>query len=145
MLKDDFEKLYDLLSRSVEDKSLNLNEVLKESVHFFDELKEELPKAPPSERKEMARMMQQLYAKLQEVYKIIAQRAGMTEEDLYTYSENPSNFSPDQWRLIQDTKQELFESTRQLHSKVEGKGATAPKQEKKPKTPKAKRGHWMKS
>lgn len=150
MLKDNFEKLYDLLSRSTEDKSLDLNEVLKESVLFFNHLKENLLLAPPEERKEMVHMMQKLYAKLQEVYKIVAQRAGMTEEELYLYSENPSNFSPDQWGLIQDTKKELFDATRQLHSQAEGKGAPppAPKLDKpttKKKAAKSRRGHWMKS
>lgn len=146
MLKDDFEKLYDMLSRSADDKSLNLSDVLKESVHFFNALKEGLILAPLEERKEMLGMMQQLYSKLQEVYKLIAQRSGMSEEDLYAYSENPSNFSADQWRLMQDTKQELFDVTRQLYSQA-GKKEEAPKLPEKPKKKviKTKRSHWTKS
>jgi len=152
MIKDEFKRLSELLAQAQDIKSVQLEEILKEAVIFFNDIKEGFLKGTPEEKKEMIRMMTELQSKLQDIYKSVAEKSGMSEEELYVYSENPSNFSPEQWKLMQETKNKLFEATRQLYQKIEGKEKTEALKNKQDKTktpskkpPGSKKSGWLKS
>ena len=118
MLRDEYKKLLAFLEQtSVE--QVKLEEILKEAVLFFEALRQEFPQASQEEREEMIQMMTHLHSKLQEVSKKTAQASGMTEDELSTFAENPSNFSPEQWQLVQATKRKLYDSARKFSSKLD--------------------------
>jgi hypothetical protein len=152
MFKREYEKLLALLEQSADAEKVSLEEILKEAVLFFESLRKEFPSAPKEEREEMIQMMSHLHAKLQEISKSTAEASGMSEDELAVFAENPSNFTPEQWREVQQTKRKLYDSARQFSSDLEEKkrkGGQLPKEEaKKPVKPRAKRSSrkdWMKS
>lgn len=152
MIKDKYHKLLKLIEKSVEE--ISLEEILKEAVLFFEELRREFPKAGQEQRVEMIQMMNELHERLKKVSKRVADETGMTEDDLYALAENPSNFSPDQWELVQETKKKLYDSVRKFSSSLEDKNKAVPQpteaqEAKKPMRPPIKRrsrkSDWMKS
>lgn len=152
MLKDKYHKLIKLIDKSVEE--ITLEEILTEAVLFFEELRREFPKASQEQRIEMIQMMNELHERLKKVSKKVAQDTGMNEDDLYALAENPSNFSPDQWQLVQETKKKLYDSVRKFSSSLddqnkEKKQPIEDKEVKKPMRPPIKRrsrkSDWMKS
>ncbi len=150
MIKDRFEKLMELIEESKDLQQVNLDPILMQAVQFFEELRQAYALANDHDRKELVLMMQSLYQKLQTVTKKVAEKAGMSEEELYTYSENPSNFSPDQWRMVQETKKKLFESVRQFSSQIDKekskKSQRTPSKSVKSVSPKnVKKSGWLKS
>lgn len=154
MIKDKYQKLLHLIEKSIEEASLE--DILKEAVQFFEELRREFPKADQDQRIEMVQMMNHLQELLKKVSKKVADQTGLTEDDLYALAENPSNFSPDQWQLVQETKKKLYDSVRKFSGAMEEetkKSQPAEGQEVK-KTPRpmrppiirrSKRSDWMKS
>lgn len=101
----------------------------------------------------MIQMMTHLHARLQEVSKETAEASGMTEEELSSFAENPSNFTPEQWQEVQSSRRQLYDSARKFSStinkegeKAEGAEGKAPK--KKPirsKARRTKRKDWLQS
>lgn len=57
--------------------------------------------------------------------KRIAEKAGMTQEELAAYSQNPSNFTPEEWQLLVQIREQL-DSYRQQAKEIAGPQATIP-------------------
>lgn len=155
MIKEEYKKLLALLEASKDAKNFNLEELLKEAVRFFEQLRSSFPTAPKEQRQEMVEMMSTLHGKIQEISKTVTEASGMTEEELYAYSENPSNFTPEQWRLVQDTRKDLYDSARKLSQAINeqrkaqaGPGSETPIAHPRPirgPTKRAKRSEWKKT
>ncbi|MBS0629832.1 MAG: hypothetical protein JSS30_06375 [Verrucomicrobia bacterium] len=143
MIRKEYERLLGLLSQG---ERVKLEEVLQEAVVFFETLRKEFPNADKETREEMVQMMTQLHSKLQEVAKTTAEASGMTEEELTAYAENPSNFTPEQWQLVQKTRRELYDSARKFSSTMSEQPSEAPKKKTvKEPVKRAKRQDWTKS
>ena len=150
MIKKEYQRLLKLLAKSENLKEFNLEETLKEAVVFFEELRKTFSSAPKEEKEEMIQMMTTLHEKLQQISKKTADESGMTEEELAIFAENPSNFTPEQWQLVQESKRKLYDSARQFSSSVssEERKPKADVEAKKPRKKTAKRKSrkdWMKS
>ena len=149
MFKDEYKRLLALIEKTSDPQAVSLEEILKEAVQFFETLRKEFPKAPKEEREEMIQMMTHLHSKLQETTKSTAEAAGMSEDELAAFSDNPSNFTPEQWQEVQGTKRQLYDSARKFSSSLSEKRSTESKEIKKkpirPKTRRGKRKDWMKS
>lgn len=146
MIKKEYERLLGLLEQK---EGLTLEEILREAVVFFEALRKEFPAATKEEREEMVHMMTHLHSKLQELSKTTAEASGMTEDELSAFAENPSNFTPEQWQLVQKTKKELYDSARKFSSSMtEQPSEDKELPKKKPfhsPTRRAKRQDWTKS
>lgn len=125
-MKEQYEKLFQLIDKANDIKSFNLEDVLKEAVVLFDALRKEYPKASKEEKQELIEMMNKLYKHLQEMSKKMSEKTGMSEEEVASYSENPSNFSPEQWRIVQESKEKLTSSVQRFGSTLR---ETMPKKE----------------
>lgn len=152
MFKEEYQKLFELIEKSEKDpQNFSLEEVLTEAAVFFEELRKTYPIASMEERQVMLEMMQTLHKKLQLVSKKLSESTGMTEEEFRVYSENPSNFPPEQWHLIQETRKTLFDSARKLSQALEQEQQSSPDVQaprSKPirnPTKRAKRKDWKKS
>lgn len=127
MIKDEYHKLLKLIDESEDLKNINLENILKEAVLFFDELRKTYPAASKEERQEIVRMMTHLHSKMQDISKKIAQSTNMTEEELMAYTENPSNFTGEQWASVQETRRKLYDSAHKFSQALEAeKKAKAP-------------------
>lgn len=156
MLRDEYNRLMSLFSQSAEGKKVNLDEVFRESVSFFEHLTHQLKTGTQDEKTEALMMMSELYAQMQIQTKKISQTSGLTEDQLAAYADNPANFTPEQWQMMQESKQKMREVGKDLTKTVsavvpaQNKPALPPHSqagEKKPsgKRPSVKRDQWMRS
>lgn len=138
MIKKEYKKLLAILEESAKLEKVSLEDILKEAVVFFEELRKTFPTASKDEREEMMQMMTHLHGELQRISKETAQKAGMSEDELSAYAENPSNFSPEQWQMVQGSKKQLYDSARKFSSAMEKeqKETQAPEGEEVKKTAK---------
>ncbi|NNM44190.1 MAG: hypothetical protein HKM07_07595 [Chlamydiae bacterium] len=148
MLKDHFEKLLQIFVKGREEKDLDLSALLKETSAFFEEAQKELKTASPDDQKIIFAMIDEMYEKLQSESKRISEKTGMTEEQLMAFSENPKNYSPDQWRDIQNTKKKMMQMGRVvgkiLKPSTPKEGSEKPLESKKI-VRKVKRSDWKRS
>ncbi|HSX03501.1 MAG TPA: hypothetical protein VLG76_02100 [Rhabdochlamydiaceae bacterium] len=124
-MKEQYQKLFHLIEKANDDKSFKLEDVLREAVAFFDGIRMAYMKASKEEKEELLHMMNGLYRRLQETSKQIGEKVGMSEEGLKDYSENPNNFSPEQWKFLQESKNKLHGSVKALSKDLGVKSAKA--------------------
>ncbi len=146
MLKDEFDKLMEHFNKGAEGKKVDMNEILAQSVAFFEQLQKELKEASPEDRDIIFQMMNQMHEKIHAESTRICEQTGMSEEQLLAFSENPKNFTPDQWIQIQSTKKKMMQTGRvigkSLKTKEEGEAPPSPK--KKGRRP-PKKSQWLRS
>jgi hypothetical protein len=151
MLKDDFDRIMEIFMQSAEGKAVNLEQLFAQSMSFFEQLKEVLRKGEAGEKKEAMLLMGELYTKMMAEMKRISARTGLSEEQLFALSENPSNFSQDQWRVIQTAREKLGHTGTDLARIISGGAVTSlpppptPKVPSKKKGSSKKRGGWIQS
>ena len=152
MLRDEFDRLVKLFEEGVEGKPINLNDIFSQSLQFFEHLKVQIASGTSDEKKEAMEMMTQLYTHMMEETKKISERSGLSEEQLIAYADNPANFTPDQWRAIQESKDKISRAGSDLAKVIYEQGPLkAPvEQGKDTKKPpgggkKHKRSQWMRS
>jgi hypothetical protein len=148
MLKDEYNRLIKLFHDGGDGKSINLDEVFSQSIEFFQHLKNQIEKGTDEEKKEAMTMMADMYNQMMAETKKITERSGFSEEQLLAYAENPSNFTPEQWRQIEESKQKISEAGTDLSKALQELTKGAPpspgaKDEKKGK--KSKKSQWMRS
>ena len=110
MLKDEFNHLMALFREGAEGKKVNLHQLFSESLAFFEHLKEEFQQASPEERAEVLQMMTAMHREIIEESKKIMKTSGLTEEQLLSFAENPSNFTPEQWKEFQESKSQIHKA-----------------------------------
>lgn len=150
MIKDKYKKLLHLIDQSTETQEVKLEDILSEAVVFFEELRKEFPKAPKEAKEEMVHMMSTLHSKLQAVSDKVAKETGLSDEDLNAIAEDPSNFTPEQWRLVQESKRKLYDSARKFSSDIAeqtpaGEGVKRKKRPVRARTRRSRRGQWKKT
>ena len=119
MLKDEFARLVTLFQEASAGKTVQLEEIFKESLQFFEHLKSQIATGSQEDRQMAMKMMSELYTQMITVSQRIAERSGMTEEQLMAYAENPANFSPLQWSSIQASKEKIAKAGKELVETVE--------------------------
>ena len=107
MLQDEFNRLSQLFQGAAEGKAVNLEEVFKESLQFFEHLKDQIATGTSEDKMQAIQMMTQMYQLMMAETKRITERSGMTEEQLAAFAENPANFSKEQWDSLQASKQQI--------------------------------------
>jgi hypothetical protein len=150
MIEEEYKRLLKMLDEGMDPKGPSLEDILRETVIFFEALRKEFPSASLEEREKMVYMMTNLHMKLKEISKKAAEEAGMSEEELASFGEDPSNFTPEQWQEIQATRRKLYDSARRFSSSM-SKGSEEEKPQKAPKSPfkgtarRPKRKEWKKT
>lgn len=150
MLQDEFDQLMGLFQSAAEGKPVNMEAIFKQSLTFFEKLKEQMSEGSQEDKMRAIQMMTKMYEQMMVETKKIAARAGMTEEQLAEFAKNPANFSKEQWEKFQLSKGEIEHIGEEIigNLKKEEKGVSAVKKESKvhkipsPHSPKSR---WMKS
>ncbi len=155
MLRDEFNRLMSLFALSSEGKTINLDELFKESVSFFEHLNYQLKNGTYDEKHEALNMMSELYTEMTAQTQRICQKTGMSEEQLATFAENPNNFTPEQWRSVQETKEKMAAAGQDLaknakpmlNAPKESPSRPASSPSSKPPTTrkKSKKSDWLRS
>ena len=152
MLRDEFNRLIHLFKEGAAGNLVNLEEVFAQSVEFFNHLKAQVENGGPEEKKEALQLMTEFHQRMTEESKKIAERSGLSEEQLVTYAENPANFTPKQWEAIQESKSQISQAGHNLARTLYEKGRELPpealhkEEKKKPLGPKKpKKSSWIRS
>ncbi len=141
-LRDEFNRLIKLFHEGAEGKKpVNLEEIFRSSLEFFEHLKAQIQTGTPDEKKEALMMMAELYNQMTAETKHITERSGLSEEQLVSFAENPGNFSPEQWRAIQESRQRITKAGQDLAKVIQmisqaGPSPEKPKEEKSLPIPK---------
>lgn len=110
MLRDEFNHLMELFHQGATGKQIDLQKVFTESLAFFEHLKHEYESGTPEERQEVLQMMSTMHKEIIEESKRIMKTSGMSEDQLMAFSENPSNFTAEQWKEFQESKSEIHQA-----------------------------------
>jgi hypothetical protein len=147
MIQEEFSRLVSLFEQAVQGKNVSVDDVFYKSLEFVELLKEQIKNGDEEDRKAAIRMMNELYEHMKNHTQMICKREGITEEQLIQRSENPANFSPEQWKRMQDSKQKLAQSGQQLAQLIKTHEPDAPPstEKKEPKRRKGKKSQWIKS
>ncbi len=124
-MKEEFKRLLDLFSLSQEGKLASVDEVLKESVVFFDKLKDVFKTGSEDEKKEMLHVMNQMYSKLLTESQTLVKKSGMTDEQLEQFCDNPQNFTKEQWQMMEEARRQMLNSGREISRYLQGKPSEA--------------------
>ncbi len=154
MIKDEFDRLMSLFHDASSGKKVDLQQLFTQATGFFEHLKNELKNGTEEEKKEVLNMMSEMYKQILKETQQISKASGLTEEQLLSYADNPNNFTPAQWKSIQESKAriekagaELVRTVRQSTTQAKEPSSTHPPLERKPHSPhkKSKRSDWTKS
>jgi len=145
MLKDEFDRLLTLFNEAAEGKTVNLEEVFKECLVFFEHIKEQITTGSAEDKQVALKMMGELYHQMIIVSKQISERSGMSEEQLMAYAENPANFSPAQWNSIQASREKIAKVGQDLAKTVENSHTGRGEPKKRSSEIKGKKSKWMRS
>lgn len=149
-LREDFNRLMEKFQREGSKKGkANLLELFKESLRLFEKLKETLANCSEEEKKQVFEVMAEMHKFLMQETKKIAERSGMSEDQLLRFSENPDNFSPSQWKALEVIKQKLDQTGKEvagLIRKQPGKTAEgSAKAASAKRTKSGKKDRWLRS
>ncbi len=130
------------LTALLDNPNTSLEELVDASVRVFGLLNEAI-QDPTSERSQrLLNMVNQLKELLEKKAKDALNQAGMSEEDLKEFLDNPNNFSPAEWEQLQSMRQEMTDATRQFMSTAMESAPNLGKlgHEPQPKAPKEEKG-----
>lgn len=149
-MEDEFDRIMEFFNLSAEEKEGRLQEVFEDSVEYFERFKYIMMNGTPEEKKEAVKKVMILKRKIEEETKRVCDKTGLTPQQLAAYSNDPKNFSPEQWNAIEGAKKKLDEGVSSLKdaANMKKEGEAAPKKEahqdskkKKKKPPK----NWIQS
>ena len=106
-MQDEFEKIMGFFDLSSEEKEGHLQEVFEDSIEYFERFKHVMLNGTKEEKKEAVKKVMMLKKKIEEETQHVCKKTGMTPEELTAFSNNPENFSQDQWNAIEGAKQRL--------------------------------------
>jgi len=151
MLKDEYNRLIKLFKNAEHEKVANLDPIFTQAIELFERLKEQITHGTPEEQEEALHMLNDLHAQMILEAKRLTEKSGFSEEQLIAFSENPSNFSPEQWKTIQDSKNKIAEASQgiaQIFQDLDQKEIPDTKEgtkKKKHKGKTSKKSQWMRS
>ena len=140
---EDIHKVMDDLRKSVDASgNIDLPFVLQEVISLFDRVKGMLPTTNAEERTKVFKAIGEMHEFLQGETKRLASKSGLTEAQMVRFSENPDNFTKEQWSLISSVKSKMGDQAREIKDVMKGISGpvleVSPPAKKKEKTSKGK-------
>lgn len=146
-IDEEFKKLIQML-QSPDITKIKVEEATKLMMDFFQKLQTEMQQASPEERVELVAKMNEMYKRLLQSTHQISQRLGLNEQDLMNYVSNPQNFTPEQWKEMQDAQKMLSQFGKTMAQTAQPGQIPPPEKpsEGKPKPKKkSSRDKWLRS
>ncbi len=150
MAKEEINRLTHLFTQAAENQNISVEDLFREALLIFETLTLAIEKAPLERKQELLAEMREMHTLLSGEIARLCEALGQTEEEILSYSKDPSNFSPNQWDLIQAAKRNLEVAARKISkilvpSVMEKEPPTVPHSLVKKALPKSKKTGWMKS
>jgi vacuolar-type H+-ATPase subunit H len=118
-------------------------------VPYDEKTKKPLPRDKPLSSEEHDRIVERVQNRistLRKKTKQIQTELNMSHDDLMNFIENPNNFTPEQWEILQEMRSRLNEYRGQVVNALEGGSNDVPPSNNKQKMgykKRAKRGKWL--
>ena len=121
-----------MLNNLNEFKPEHLDKLIREAVSTFHSLQEKAQSKDPKEIEKALESALDLRTSLENQLKSMLETMGIDMEELSTFMNDPSNFTPEEQKLMQEIDTEF---KRAFPEKTEAPVAAAPKKKKKKTTP----------
>lgn len=151
-MQDEFERIMAFFDLPAEEKEGRLQEVFEDSVEYFERFKYVMLNGTKEEKKEAVKKVMMLKKKIEEETQKVCEKTGMSPEQLAAFSNNPKNFSDDQWHAIEGAKKKLEQGVGEIkeaaRAKKQGRASPkegAPAEGEKPKKRKKPPKNWIQS
>jgi hypothetical protein len=149
-LRKEFDNLVSRFQKESKATNVDMMNVFRDSLVFFESIKEALKEANQEEKKEIMKLMGEMHEFLRLEAKKIAARAGLTEDQLQNFAENPDNFNPVQWKALENIKNKLAHSAQEVKEIINPEAAAQAKKNKSTnslskKHKASKKGGWLRS
>ena len=156
MMREEFTRLLLMYEQAVEGKGSSVQEIFQQSLNFIELLKEQIKEGDEEDRQAAIRTMNELYQKMKDFAKTMSEKSGVTEEQFVEDAENPANYTPAQWKSVQESKNKIAKAGNELINLLQPKKpqekAPVPESlisksspEQKALRKKAKKSQWMRS
>jgi hypothetical protein len=130
------EELENLLA---EGSQATLEQLVDASVRVFGLLAQAIQDPDSKDSQHLLDLVNQLKVRLETESQKALKDAGMTEDDLKQFLDNPDNFSPQEWEQLQGMKSEMMKASQQFTETAIGNVPPAAA----PKKPVPRRQDWM--
>ncbi len=147
-MSQEFKKIMDFFAKSPEEKAEGLGEVFEESIAFFERFKHIMVSGSDEEKEEMRKNIMAMQEQIQQETERVLEETGMSEEEIQKIAQDPSQFSPDQWELIQSAQGQIHkqaEDIEKIRKDLEGGSEVAAPKKRTGKKRARQKGPWMKS
>ena len=148
-LHDELEQLKTRFQYEISKKGRsNLTVVMQDTIRVFEGFKAALIQCKDvEERDQLIAMTKELQAFLALQSKQIAEKEGISEEQLRAQGENPNNYSPAEWRALEAMKSRIAEGGQEIReSAIRHKQGTRPNPSPAANKVKSKRrDRWLRS
>ncbi len=143
MLQEEFSQLILMYQKASEGELISVRELFQKSLAFIENLKQQIAKGDQEDKQAAIQMMGQLHQHMQNHTRAMCKKFGMTEQEWLASLDSPENFSPEQWRQMEESKQRLAQSGKELGELLQGQGPRVEKPSQEPKKKKSKKSDWM--
>lgn len=120
-MQDEFERIMEFFDLSAEEKEVRLKEVFEDSVEYFERFKYVMLNGTPEEKKKAVERVMILKKKIEEETQRVCEKTGMTPDQLAAYSNDPENFTEEQWAAIEESKKKLDSGVNDLKKEAQAK------------------------
>ena len=145
MIHEDFERLIKLFSEAEAGQGVSLEKAIQEAVALFDNIKESLENASPEEKKVLMEELNQMHTLLAKETTRVAEKTGMSEEQIMATVDNPTVYTPEQWGMLQNAKDKLLKSGNIINKMIKNPELESPTKNKSKKVFKTSRSDWLRS
>lgn len=145
-MKDEFQKIIDLFDLEPEEKENKLDEIFRLSMDFIEKYKYIQQDGTDREKEDISNKLAILKEKISKEAKASEEALSLSKDEINELSSDQSNFTSEQWELLQQTKKTLKQEREMLdkHQKETLKENLTPRKKSKKKS---RRGSskWLKS
>jgi hypothetical protein len=119
------------------EKFSNINDMAEQSIDVFDSMMEAMTNAKPEELEEFKKAMQELQGEVETKLSEICEMANISRNELNEVLSNPSYYSEEDWKSIEQFKAQLATKQKELGFDVEEKLIKTQKKKRIKKTKKS--------
>ena len=106
-MADEFNKILEFFKLSLKEREAKFLDVFEDAVEYFERFRHIMKSGNPEEKKKALEEMLVMKKTLEEETQRVAQKTGLSEEQLAQLANDPKNFSSEQWEAIQNTQNKL--------------------------------------
>jgi len=100
--------------QKIEPGSNPVEEILQKTVRFFEKMQAYIENLTAEQKKDAYAKLMEVSQKLMSITKVFIDSVGLSEDDLFLLMEKPTHFNEDQWKLVQESKQQITECAKKI-------------------------------